>query len=93
MLKIRVQGETRYINRLMRILKRNKLFEIENESGILPNRNSKRYKRYCFEIHLNTPEDLKRKHEEANKKKEPPVRAHYYGTGTRFFSPDSSART
>ena len=89
MLKIRVQGETRYIKRLMRILKRNKLFEIENESGILPNRNSKRYKRCHFELHLNSYEDRERKNQEANKKKEPPITAHYYGTGVRFVSPDS----
>lgn len=89
MLKIRVQGETRYINRFMRILKRNQLLEIENESGILPNRNSKRYKRYCFEIHLNTPTDRKRKTLEANKKKEPPVKAIYHGTGVSFVCPSA----
>lgn len=70
MLKLRLQGESSEIRRFLKCLRRSKLYVLENESDILSNRNSRRFKRYYCEITLLSKRDREEKTKKANEKKD-----------------------
>lgn len=80
MLKIRLQGTTKDIKWFLKILARDKRFELVNPSDIFDNKGTKTYKRLYAEIYRDTEE--KRNKNPRNTEKQ--SYEGYYGSGRVF---------
>lgn len=80
MLKVRLQGTKNDIRWFLKLLGRDKRFDVENTSTFFSNKGTDRYKRLYTEIYR------KDKRNNDEKKPQQEVSHHrYYGSGSSFF--------
>ena len=81
MLKLRLQGTKNDIRWFLKILSRDKRFELENTSTFFSNKGTERYKRLYTEIYRKDKRDNK------NRVKDQKEEGHYryFGSGSSFF--------
>ncbi|MBP3719118.1 MAG: DUF3970 family protein [Eubacterium sp.] len=80
MLKVRLQGTKNDIRWFLKILSRDKRFDVENTSTFFSNKGTEKYKRLYTEIYR---KDKRNNDDKKPQKEESHYR--YYGSGSSFF--------
>lgn len=80
MLKLRLQGTKNDIRWFLKILSRDKRFDVENTSTFFSNKGTEKYKRLYTEIYR---KDKRNNDDKKPQKEENHYR--YYGSGSSFF--------
>lgn len=81
MLKVRLQGTKNDIRWFLKLLGRDKRFDIENTSTFFSNKGTDKYKRLYTEIYRKDKKDIRNKNKEQSEERH----YKYFGSGSSFF--------